>query len=817
MNLHNIEDWEIYPYERLERQPQKSRRPKAKKRAWRRPKFDISEVKRLKPVLRLLVERDNLLFWLGCLVLSRSFIMGEVMPFAFAFTGSWLPDKRYQRIFGLILCGLGFASVSSGWLWAGNLLACTLILFLLPKFSSSRISAWMLRPLLVVLMVFVAKSLFVALMHPTFYRVMVYVFEAMMAGILTFVFMIAREAITDRKEIQEYSYEEMTAAAILVVSFLMGLMNIDYHGVTLVGTLCRLVIMIAALIWGAAGATMVGVFTGAIPAIANTMFPQTLAVYAITGLLAGLFRYFGRLGVFLGFLAGSLLFTVFNPSVGHNIGSLWETAIAGLAFFLLPSSLQPQPTINSLGPIGSTAGPVEIRQFMQQVAGDRLARLARVFDEMASTFGPESEEKEEAEDGFKQILEQIAAGLCAGCSLNSSCWDRDFYRTYRDLLTLVSQLGEKEDLAYEEISESIRRRCVRPKELVAAVSFLVKSHKDNSRWEKVVEESQEVVSAQLKGVAELMAGLAGGLKNPAEIDDELRLKLLMACRKHFLPVKDVVPVIMGGQAYLHVMGQGCSGNERCREDIAPVLSSLMGKNYVVSDCVCPRGKRGSCQFTLVPHYNYRVETGVAQTSRGVICGDSFTVATIKGAEEMILLSDGMGTGQKAARESRLAVRMLEELLSSGFSPERAIKSVNSVLHLRSKGERFVTLDLAVINLESAEADMIKVCAAPSFLKRGAAVNIISGSALPAGVFDTIEPTIQSLLLQAGDVLVMVSDGLLEAGGNSMNWLPAFLSVVDESDPQRLADLIMGKALERVRGQVRDDMTVLCSRIELNYW
>ncbi|MGE5455415.1 MAG: stage II sporulation protein E [Methylocystaceae bacterium] len=814
-----LEELEIYPYERLERERKQRRvrqKPHKTRFSWPHFNLNIQQLIGIMQVAKTLLTIETLILWVACLALSRGFILGEVMPFAFAFAAAWLPEQRYQKVGCMIGCLIGFASVTTGWLLVGNLVTVALIIFLLPHIMPVKSNSWILKPLLVTLLVFVGKSSLVALSNPTFYRVMVYSFEALMAGVLTFVFMIARETWQQKKSIQEYSYEEMTALAILVVGLLMGMLDIDFYGVTLVGVLSRFTILASALVWGAAGATVVGVFTGAIPAIATTMFPQTLAAYALTGLLAGLFRYFGRLGVFAGFLAGNLLFTFFIPSTQYNYTALWETALAGVIFFLLPASIRPTPVVASLGGIARESSSTEIKQYMQQVAGERLSRLARVFDEMSATFAPEVSEQLNGEEEVKQIFEQTAAGFCAACSLHNSCWDKEFYRTYRDLMALISQVGENGEVPFNEVDDNLKQRCVKPRELVTTVTCLVNNLKLNHRWERVVEESRGMVASQLKGVSEVMQGLAHGLKVPAEIDDDMREKLLLGCRQHFLPVKDAVPIIMGGHCYLHVMGQACSTGNRCQDEIAPAIGSLMGRSYEVTDRVCPRPARGSCQFTLAPFFTYRVETGVAQTARGTICGDSFTVATLKSGEEMVLIADGMGSGRQAARDSRLAVRMLEELLSSGFQDERAINSVNSVLHLRTRGERFVTLDLVLIKLENAQADLIKVCAAPTFLKRGAAVNLISSPALPAGVFEDIELTRQTLLLQAGDILVMVSDGVLETGTPSSNWLPAFLSVIDEEDPQKLADLVMRKALERVRGQVRDDMTVLCSRVELNY-
>jgi len=810
---------EIDAYETLERERQQRRgRQKRTRMVFSLPKVKLN-LQMLLAYLQLAktwMTWETLLLWVACLALSRGFILGEVMPFAFAFAASWLPEQRYQRLGCLIFCMVGFASVTTGWLLVGNLVTASMIIYLLPRLLPARPNSWIVKPLLVTLLVFVGKSSMVALANPTFYRVMVYSFEALMAGVLTFVFMIAWEAWQEKKSIPEYTYEEMTALAIVVVGLLMGMLDIDFYGVTLVGVLSRFVILTSALVWGAAGATVVGVFTGAVPAIANTLFPQTLAAYALTGLLAGLFRFFDRLGVFAGFVAGTLLFTFFVPSTQYNFAALWETALAGAMFFLLPATLRPSPILATREGSTRASGATEVKQYMQQVAGERLSRLARVFDEMSATFAPELGEQLSGEEEVKQIFEQMATGFCASCSLHTTCWDKEFYRTYRDLMALINQLGDKGEIPYNAVDENLKQRCIKPRELVTTISCHINNLKLNHRWERVVEESRGMVASQLKGVSEVMQGLAQGLKVPAEIDDSMREKLLLGCRQHFLPVKDVVPVLMGGHCYLHVMGQACATGDRCRDEVAPAIGSMMGRSYEVTDRVCPRPARGSCQFTLAPFFTYRVESGVAQTARGTICGDSFTVATLKSGEEMVLIADGMGSGRQAARDSRLAVRMLEELLASGFNDERAINSVNSVLHLRTRGERFVTLDLAMIKLDNAQADLVKICAAPTFLKRGASVNVISSPALPAGVFEEIELSRQTLLLQAGDIMVMVSDGVLETGTPSSNWLPAFLSVIDEGDPQKLADLIMRKALERVRGQVRDDMTVLCSRIELNY-
>ena len=49
------------------------------------------------------------------------------------------------------------------------------------------------------------------------------------------------------------------------------------------------------------------------------------------------------------------------------------------------------------------------------------------------------------------------------------------------------------------------------------------------------------------------------------------------------------------------------------------------------------------------------------------------------------LSDGMGSGIEACRESESIVDTLEQLVEAGFSGETAAKMVNSVLNLNQSG------------------------------------------------------------------------------------------------------------------------------------
>lgn len=85
----------------------------------------------------------------------------------------------------------------------------------------------------------------------------------------------------------------------------------------------------------------------------------------------------------------------------------------------------------------------------------------------------------------------------------------------------------------------------------------------------------------------------------------------------------------------------------------------------------------------------------------------------------MLLSDGMGSGEQAAKESISAVRILERFLRSGVEPATAMKILNSVMLLKSSESwGYAAIDLMCIDLFTGQAGFYKYGAAPSYIRSG---------------------------------------------------------------------------------------------------
>ena len=128
----------------------------------------------------------------------------------------------------------------------------------------------------------------------------------------------------------------------------------------------------------------------------------------------------------------------------------------------------------------------------------------------------------------------------------------------------------------------------------------------------------------------------------------------------------------------------------------------------------------------------------------------------------ILLCDGMGTGEGAVQEGKLAVKYLQKLLGCGFPASHALHSLNSLCALRDRAAA-VTVDLAEVELDTGKVTLYKWGAAASFLVSAAGTEKLGTTSPPPGLWVTNTQEVTcSVLMKRGQILLLVSDGLEEA-------------------------------------------------------
>ena len=160
--------------------------------------------------------------------------------------------------------------------------------------------------------------------------------------------------------------------------------------------------------------------------------------------------------------------------------------------------------------------------------------------------------------------------------------------------------------------------------------------------------------------------------------------------------------------------------------------------------------------------------------------------------------------------------MLEKFLKSGFNKDTAIKLINSVLLLKSDQDSFATMDISVVDTQTGNVEFVKVGACPTFIKKKDRVEFINSISLPVGIIDNIDIDLCDKKLEDGDLLIMVTDGIIDSNKElSELWIKELLENTDIDNPQRLADVIIQESVDNTFGVAKDDMTVVVSKINQN--
>ena len=249
------------------------------------------------------------------------------------------------------------------------------------------------------------------------------------------------------------------------------------------------------------------------------------------------------------------------------------------------------------------------------------------------------------------------------------------------------------------------------------------------------------------------------------------------------------------------------------EAIAPVMLEKM----ISSACgmpmrACQREGMLSTQavFEQLPALSLEIGAAVRSRSGEAVTGDSYISRALPGGRHVLALSDGMGSGVNAMQESRAALEMTVESLQAGCTRAQALSMVNALMLMCTGREMYATMDLCLVDLHSGEAAFEKLGACASYIVRSGEVRTMGAQALPVGVLPEVEPGSLRMTLMSGDVVVMLSDGVLESYPGGEEELRGAIAKLYWLHPQAVGERLIEQCL--IQGEARDDMTVLCMRV-----
>ena len=445
--------------------------------------------------------------------------------------------------------------------------------------------------------------------------------------------------------------------------------------------------------------------------------------------------------------------------------------------------------------------------------GERLQNYAESFNGLSKMFSQMSQQKEKFEQAeVGKMQDEIITRICVSCNQCILCWEEKsspMYQIFHRLLHSMEKLG----MPAKEVHQELEEYCPYAQVVVEEAIGVFEKARLNLAWYNRLLENREVIAQQLDAMAYIMQDCAKEYTDITKEEKTMLLGVRYRLHERGIQMKEGNLYKKSNQRMaLQLKIAAKWGNCIAVKDITKAVSEGLHKSMVpVKNSKTFIGKE-EVVLIFEEEPKYQALYGVARVSKegAQISGDNFSFLDLEGGQSVIMLSDGMGSGIRACKESEMVIELIEKFLEAGFQKETAIRMMNSAMVIQGEDGMYSTVDMAAVDLYSGSCEFYKIGAAPAFIKHGKQVDIVTSASLPAGIFQQIEIEKTSTKLKDGDFVVLVSDGVMDYlhVKEPEQTLKEILETAQINNAGKLAKYVLERILLFTGGKVPDDMTVL---------
>ena len=767
----------------------------------------------------------NVPIYIISLMIAMVGITGDISPFSVSILGACIVNSI--PLLGVVL----FSSIGS----------CI-------KFGISGLLEYILTALVLIITMFIikprynddeknekirlSKNIFIATMIIelakvgmagfTLYDILSIISFSIIAVVFYKIFVNSVVVIRDFSDKKAFSIEEILGASLILAIAVGAFGNFSIFGFSLRNILSILIVLILGWKNGVLVGTTAGVTIGVTLGVITYSDPIMVAAYAISGMVAGVLNRFGKLGVIIGFCLGNVVLAYVSNGYTVELIHFKEILIASIGLLAVPKSIQ----INIEEFMGNSkllpVFPDRALNKSKETA-ERLNNVSDTIQEMAKSYKiEENTMEEEPIQSNKDIFISELLDNLKGYE-NNMLYE-DMTNTEGQIVDEIFKLLiDKQEITREQLLE-IFAKCNsyivgfddkkiseyledNISQMVRVINMSYKISKSSFVWKKKFEENKKNIENQLQGVSKAISSIAENIekniKNEELFNNEKR-QIIELLKQREIEIQEIS--IQREDRFLIEIYMQKSNNTDI-EYIEKILTEVL-KEKIVFNIDASIGTR----LNFLSDDKYVMAIGNAETtkSNSSISGDSILNIRLKDGKYLVAISDGMGSGKDARKSSDKALKMLENLLLSGFDKKTSLELINSSL-INQNEEIFATLDIAIIDLYTGNIEFIKSGACPTYIKNGNKVQIIKANSLPAGIINDAGLQSFDIDIVSGEIMLMCTDGILDSNIEYKNkelWLKYLLEDIETNNTKKIADLVLNEAVDNNYGVAKDDMSVV---------
>ena len=662
------------------------------------------------------------------------------------------------------------------------------------------------------------------------YDFLVAITMSMLTFILYKIFVNAISVIINFNEKRAFSLEEIMGASILLTIAVCSIGNFNIFGFSIRNIIAIFIVLVLGwkngMLVGATSGITIGVTLGI---IANND-TVTIAAYAISGLVAGILNRFGKIGVIVGFIVGDIILTYLSNGGIENLIVFKEILIAGIGLLAVPKNIK-LDIENIIGdkqflPIANNRGLNKSKE-----AAEKLKEVSRAVKEMANTYKEKFENQEDNKEKNKQIFKTELLNNIDSMEDNIlyesiSDVDSNIVNEIFEELIKKQFIKEKELLdimaknnnlviGFENEQSSINREV---EDMTRAINSAYRISKMNFIWNTKLKEEKQNVGKQLNGVSKVISAIAEDMNKEIKennIYEKEKQAILELLKQKDIIVQEIYIDKHNEDRFNIELYTEKSKKNGITETILNILEKILNEKLKLIERQNIDEKKIT-KYKLMSEDIFSIEVGQAIAIKDgmTVSGDSLLHTRLKDGKYLVALSDGMGAGPEARKSSQIVIKMLQRLLDSGFNKENSIDLINT--NLLNVGEDiYATLDIAIVDLYKGNIEFIKAGCAPTYIKNKKKIQLIKSETLPTGIVKNISKEIIERKIEDGDFILMCSDGVIDSNVEYKNkalWVKYLLEDIQNTNPQKVADLVLNESVDNNFGKVKDDMSILTFKL-----
>ena len=445
---------------------------------------------------------------------------------------------------------------------------------------------------------------------------------------------------------------------------------------------------------------------------------------------------------------------------------------------------------------------------------EQIEKYAHSLKQLSRTFlGPEEKKKAFSNEEIEEMFTRVREKVCGKCEKCGWCWGENFVHTYQmgyELLSAVDQYGNELNT---EVKRKLMQRCIMAPRFLREMLAGFHDARQNIIWVNRIARSRESCAIQMDTFADMIENTTRELENSIFTDERLEKRITAVLKKKGLRVLYTYFFMNGeGKYEIHVTVRSIRKQKVTVKEVVSAVSECVGRKFILPGDSARMIGSEYMTVVCVEGPSFYIMHGTARIGKDCdrISGDNFALMEMPGGKYAVALSDGMGSGETACRESTLVIELLEELLSAGFPEKTAIQMINTTLVIGREEIHYSTVDMTVFDLYSGECEVIKAGASSTFIKKKDSVEHLSSTSLPIGVMNHIEIDSVKRQLEDGDFVIMVTDGVLDAlpVGEQDILLETIIQGSEIANPKEMAHHVLEQVLAWTGKEPADDMTVM---------